>query len=350
MIRGELERALLHSDLKELKAIVDAELVELSSKIAWFGLSDQMSYAVLSYGKRLRPIMTLLSTASVGGEKKEAVDLALALELMHTATLVHDDVLDNDATRRGLSTVHKKWSVGEAILTGDALLSLALSLIVNYGREVLKVFSEAGMLLAEGEYLDLVSFRELSEEMYLKRIGRKSASLFRAATECGALIGKGSPLEVSTLSRFGENFGMAYQVRDDILDITDVETGEISPDLKQKRVTLPIIHLLSRMDEQEKEALYGDIEKLADETEPDRLACFNSVVQLLNEAGSLDYCIDKVNFYIQSALEEIQPIDDTVFKKHLTDMTRSLVIYPQAYAHQPPISRGIVRSEFQKRG
>jgi geranylgeranyl diphosphate synthase, type I len=327
-IHSDLEQTLLKPDLKELKRIVEAELVKVGSKIAWFGLSDQMNYAVLSYGKRLRPIMTLLSTASVGGDMNEATNLALALELMHTATLVHDDVLDNDATRRGINTVHKKWSVGEAILAGDALLSLGLNLIVHYNGEVLKTFSETGMSLAEGEYMDLKSSQNLSEEDYLKRIERKSASLFRASTKCGALIGKGSPLEISALASFGENFGLAYQIRDDIIDLIAFEGGKIPPDLKQQRINLPIIHVLPSLGEREKNAFQRNIEILSDKKGKDKIACFDTVLQILETQGSIDYCKNKVNFYVDSAIKNVQPLRNTAFKIHLIEMAESLRFAP----------------------
>ena len=317
---GGLEALLLQPEIKNYRAILDAELQKIGSKMKSFGLHDQMNYAVLSYGKRLRPIMTLLSCGSVGGNTDDAVDMALALELMHTATLVHDDVLDNDDTRRGLSTVHKKWSVGEAILAGDALLSLGLSLITDYDGDVLRVFSETGMRLAEGEYLDFISVNGVSEDQYLRRIEGKSASLFRAAAKCGALIGKGSERDVSALASFGENFGMAYQIRDDLADLADVN----STDLKQHRVTLPIIHLLKVLDDDYRRDFLETFGVLADGEKSDKSAC-ESILDLLNEKGSINYCKNKVNFYSDCAIKNIKPIDDSGFKRHLIEITESLL-------------------------
>jgi geranylgeranyl diphosphate synthase type I len=324
LIHSDLEQIMLQNEMKQMKSTIDAELAKLGSKIAWFGLSDQMTYALLSHGKRLRPIMTLLSTASVGGDRNEATKFALALELMHAATLVHDDVLDNDVTRRGICSVHKKWSVGEAILAGDAMLSLALSLIINYNGEVLKTFSETGMYLTEGEYMDLKSSRNLSEEDYLRIIERKSASLFRASTKCGALIGKGSPLEVTALASFGKNFGMAYQIRDDIMDLIASEGEEIPADLKQQRITLPIIHLYPALEESEEKELCRNIGILVDEKGRNKIACFQAVLQLLEVKGSIDYCKNKVNLFVDSAIRNIQPVKDTVFKRNLLEMVESL--------------------------
>jgi geranylgeranyl pyrophosphate synthase len=316
----DLEAILLQPELKKLRVLIDIELQKNAAKMGNFGLSDQINYAVQSYGKRLRPIMTLLSTGSVGGEIRQAVDLALALELMHTATLVHDDVLDNDEKRRGLSTVHRKWSVGEAVLAGDALLSLALSSITDYGRDVLNVFSETGMRLAEGEYLDFIAFNGVSEEQYLRRVEGKSASLFKAAAQCGALIGKGSELEVSSLANFGNNFGMAYQIRDDILDLANVDSN----DLKQHRITLPIIHLLRVLDKDCRNDVLATLEVLAD-SEKSNKAAYVTIIDLLNEKESIRYCQTKVNFYANCAIKSIQPVISSNFKTRLIEITESLL-------------------------
>jgi geranylgeranyl pyrophosphate synthase len=314
---------MLDDDLVKLRERVNAELLRLGSKIGSFGLCDQMNYAVLSYGKRLRPIMALLSTACVGGQMDEAIDVGLALELIHTATLVHDDVLDNDETRRGENTVHKRWSVGEAILAGDALLSLALSLVVKYPADVLTAFSETAMSLAEGEYLDLISFGNFSEEDYLRRVERKSASLFRASTTCGAIVGKGSELQVAALSSYGENFGMAYQIRDDILDIVASE-GKIPPDLRQQRANLPLIHLLRSLDDRGRDDVLKRIEDFGKEDDKDNLVLLNPVMTFLHEKGSVQYCKNKVNFYVESALTALEPINDTSSKRQLIEIAESL--------------------------
>lgn len=318
----DLEAVLLQPELKKLRAIIDMELQKTADKMGNFGLSDQMNYAVQSYGKRLRPIVTLLSTGSVGGEIKKAIDLALALELMHTATLVHDDVLDNDEKRRGLSTVHRKWSVGEAVLAGDALLSLALSLITDYDRDVLNVFSETGMQLAEGEYLDFIAFNGVTEEQYLRRVEGKSASLFKAAAHCGALIGKGSELEVSSLANFGQNFGMAYQIRDDIIDLADVG----STDLKQHRMTLPIIHLLRVLDEDCRNDVLATLEVLADDEKSNKTA-YSAILDLLNEKESFAYCQNRVNFYANCAIKSIHLVSNSNFKTYLIEITESLLFH-----------------------
>ena len=320
---SNLEQTILEPYLKDLREIVDSELAKLVSEISPFRLSEQMTYAMLSAGKRLRPILTLLSVGSVGGSLQDAKSLALSVEIMHAATLVHDDILDRDSMRRGVPTVHEKWSVNDAILTGDALLSLALSLITNFSGEVLKAFSEAGMRLAEGEYMDLDPPNSISEEIYVERIKRKSASLFRAATKCGALAGKGSPSEILALASFGENFGMAFQIRDDILDITGPEE-DLPNDLKEGRITLPLVHLFNTMTAKEKTEFCKSINLSTEEEILKRRTYFEEILRRLKENGSIDYCKNKINHYAKTAIANIEPLKNSVYKEHLRKLAESL--------------------------
>ena len=168
--------------------------------------------------------------------------IALAIELLHEASLVHDDILDNDSFRRNAMTVHAKWGIREAILVGDALASLSLNLAAEYGKEISKIISQTCLLLTDGEYIDtLMTNAELSEHDYFEKITKKSASLFKAATLCGAIVGGGSSLEKESLAEFGENFGIAYQIWDDLADVTSLRDGIVlTPNNFQ---TLPLIHM-----------------------------------------------------------------------------------------------------------
>ena len=318
---------MLQPEVSKLRAIVDFELSKLGTTIGNFGLSEQMNYAVLSLGKRLRPILTLLSSLSVGGNLDQTVNLAMGFELMHAASLVHDDVLDNDNVRRGEPALYKKWSVGEAILVGDALLSLALNLVSDYDRVILKVFAETGMKIAEGEHSDFMISHIFSEDEYLKRIKRKSAALFQASTKCGAIAGNGSEKEIIALANFGEDFGNAFQIRDDILDLTDefAFEGQIPSDLKQRRLTLPIIHLLNSLSETKKNHVLNLIETFASEDSSKNSTSYKNLMEELNKNGSLNYCKTKVNSYVNSAIKHIQPINNTVFKTNLIEIARSLM-------------------------
>lgn len=158
------------SYVENTKQLVESELSNLISRIAGIRLHEKMEYALLSHGKRLRPLMVILSAQSVGGNQDDVMSLALAIELLHTATLVHDDILDQDKFRRNVPTVHEKWSVNDAILVGDAMISLSINLAADYGREILKIGSETGLALCDGEYMDVsITSIKISENEYLEK-------------------------------------------------------------------------------------------------------------------------------------------------------------------------------------
>ncbi|NIV43766.1 hypothetical protein GWN49_02605, partial [Candidatus Bathyarchaeota archaeon] len=191
-----LDRKPFRSYLDMTRQTVETELSNLTSRFGNLNLQEKINYALLSHGKRLRPLMVVLSAQSVGGNQEDVMSLALGIELLHTATLVHDDILDQDKFRRDLPAVHEKWSINDAILVGDALITLAINLIADYGSVILKIVSQAGLALCDGEYIDVSAVStEMSEHEYFEKIGNKSASLFQAATWCGAIAGGGSDRE-----------------------------------------------------------------------------------------------------------------------------------------------------------
>lgn len=168
---------------------IESELKKFTSRLSERNLHPQIEYALLSEGKRLRPILAILSAETVGGNRNKVMPLALAFELMHTATLVHDDVIDQDETRRNKPALYRKWSVNDAILTGDALIALAVELASKYGEEILKTVARSALELCDGERMDITSsLKTATEESYFKRIGEKSASLFRTSTYCSTRL------------------------------------------------------------------------------------------------------------------------------------------------------------------
>jgi len=312
------------SYVENTKQLVESELSNFISKIADFRIHGKVEYALLSHGKRLRPLMVILSAQSVGGNREDVMSLALAIELLHNATLVHDDVLDQDKFRRGVPAVHAKWSVNDAILVGDAMISLAINLAADYGREILKIASETGLALCDGEYLDVSTTSiEMAENEYLEKIRKKSASLFQAATCCGAIAGGGSDFEVKCLADFGEHFGMAYQLNDDLSDITSLKDG-IPKDLRKRRISLPLIHLYKSSNLVEREKFLNDLQTLAREDCAVKKIALDRILQNLKSKGSLSYCTKKINEYIDQSIVDIQPLRDTEFKFHLIQMAKSL--------------------------
>lgn len=325
------ERAPLESNertyqtyIEETRTEMNFEISSLLRKVAHLRLNEKIVYVLRTQGKLLRPTLLLLSGQSVGVDREALKKLALAIELLHEATLVHDDILDNDSFRRNTAAVHAKWGVRDAILVGDALASLSLSLAAEYGREIAKVFSQTCLLLCDGECIDVsIESAELSETDYLEKITKKSGSLFSAATLCGAIAGGGSPLENDCLAMFGENLGLAYQIRDDLSDITSLREGTF-PKLNDLQ-TLPMIHLNNTASSSEKNVLQSFLSKKAEtgsgKITPEKLyAC-------LENAGSIAYCNERINGYLDRAVASLEPLKENIYKSYLIKMADSLRIW-----------------------
>lgn len=311
----------LKSYFAAAKILLDSQLEKLHPIIAELKLQKQIEYVMQTQGKRLRSATLLLSGESVGGKREELAKLALAIELLHSATLVHDDVLDGDVFRRNALSVHAKWSVKEAILVGDALASLSLRLCRGYRTEILDVMADTCLQLSDGEYMDIeLTNLNLSEENYLVKTKKKSGSLFKAAAECGALAGKGSPGEISALSSFGENYGIAFQIRDDIADVDSVK-NEIPPDINELRATLPMIYL-SRCGSTEIGELLKKWESVKTKQILDNSVFHELHVELRN-SGALSYCANRIDEFVINAIVSLDGLKDSPFKNYLIAMAQS---------------------------
>jgi octaprenyl-diphosphate synthase len=309
--------------LNVAKETVDSELKTLKSIVAPLRLQKLINYVLQTRGKRLRPALVLISGESVGGDRRDLRKLALAIELLHSATLVHDDILDGDLFRRNVMSVQAKWSIKEAVLVGDALASIAIGLCRNYRKEILDVFTNTCLQLSDGEYMDVEpTAATASEEYYLEKIRKKSASLFKASSACGALAGNGSPAEVHALAAFGENYGMAFQIRDDLEDLTWAE-GKAALGLSGVRGTLPIIHLYKTAQETAEELLC-ELESAEKNRFLDKQAFLGELRVKLERSGSIDYCVKKLNGYVDAAIEAQASLKESVYKRYLVQMAESL--------------------------
>ena len=273
----------------------------------------------MSQGKRLRPILVIVSAEAVGGRREDVMSLALAFELFHTATLVHDDIIDQDDLRRDLPALHKRWSVNDAILAGDALIALSIGLASQYGEEVLKVVSESALQICDGEYLETSLARNLTnEEIYYRVVQRKSASLFKAAAHCGALVGGGKPAEVLSLGGFGQSFGIAYQLRDDLLDLES--SLESIPGEGKIPLTLPLIRL--------RETSGGDqLEGLLDSLVAGHRGSAETVkaiLRMMKEYGVDNYCRNSFRQHLQGSIDCLSPLRESRSKRLLVKMAKSL--------------------------
>jgi octaprenyl-diphosphate synthase len=328
-VQSEYDKSGYHTYLDEARRVIDLELSNIMPRIADLGLCERIGYVLQTRGKRLRPTLVLLSAQSVGGSVETVKNLALAIELLHAATLIHDDILDQDLFRRNSPTVNAKWGVRDAVLVGDALASLSIDLTADYGKDITKIMSRTCLLLSDGEFMDVENARErLKESDYMKTIKRKSASLFKAATQCGAIAANASPDEIEALADFGENFGLAYQIKDDLSDIIPLANA-LPQDVNEFRANLPIIHLCESAKPKVKDELFQAITSMKAQSPHEKGITLDRMRKGLESTGSLQYCIDKINQYLDAAIDSLEPLKECVYKGYLVRMADSLGLRSQ---------------------
>lgn len=306
--------SLLNSQLNEVNECILEKMqspVSLIPKIA--------GYLVSLGGKRLRPLLTVAAAELCGYRGKRHVHLAACVEFIHTATLLHDDVVDESTLRRGMDTANALWSNKASVLVGDFLFSRAFELMVLDGSlDVLHILSQASSAIAEGEVLQLSSSHDLNltEETYLNIIGSKTARLFGAATEVGAIVAEAEEQKRKALSHFGYTLGLAFQLIDDVLDYAadQEKLGKtIGDDFREGKVTLPIILAYKQGIDREfwEEAFVGGVR--------DKSALTHAI-HLLKESGALLKTKHKAQFFIEEALKCLAIFPNCPLKIALEDL------------------------------
>lgn len=276
-------------------------------------------YLISLGGKRLRPLLTVASAELCGYKGGRHIRLAACVEFIHTATLLHDDVVDGSQLRRGNMSANAKWSNKSSVLVGDFLFSRAFELMIEDGSlEVLKILSEASSAIAEGEVLQLSSSHDLGldGETYLKIISAKTARLFSAATEVGAVIAGGEKSKRDTLAMFGQALGIAFQLMDDVLDYEadEEKLGKaIGDDFREGKVTLPIILAYEKGIEPIfwEEAFQGG--KRDDKN-------LSYAIHLLKKSGTLREAKEKAEGFVKEALRCLDIFPDSVLKEALKEL------------------------------
>ncbi len=276
-----------------------------------------------SGGKRLRALLTL-GSAKLTGYKDENRDINLAacVELIHSATLLHDDVIDESKLRRGSQTTNSIWGNQSSILVGDYLLSRCFEMMVEDGDlEVLKLLSSTSAKIAQGEVMQLQHKGEadLLEETYIDIINLKTASLFSAATKTGACLSKSNDKEKKALESYGKNLGLAFQIADDALDYYAKEKlfgKEIGKDFFEGKVTLPLISIFQKGDDKEKSFL-TEIMKKEKRSEKD----FNETLTLINKYKAVEATFKKAEYFVNVSYDALAIFPDTEDKKILQNLT-----------------------------
>ena len=247
-----------------IKTLIEEELCHRLESREPISLYEPMRYTIAGGGKRLRPILVVLACEAVGGTIKDSLHAAVAVELLHNFTLVHDDIMDRDDKRRGRATVHKKWNESVAILAGDGLLALAYDSLMRIHSPRIKIigklFSEALLEVCKGQALDseFETRDQVAMADYFTMIDKKTAKLFAMACQIGALCGGGSESDAAKLRQFGEQFGRAFQVQDDLLDITSEEKilgKSFGSDIRQGKKTFLLIHAWQNASDNDRELM-----------------------------------------------------------------------------------------------
>ena len=304
-------RTLLKSDLEKTDKVL---IARLSSSVV---LINQISgYIIGAGGKRLRPLLLLLCAKATGYQGTHHHLMAVVIELIHTATLLHDDIVDESNTRRGQDTANQVWGNALSVLVGDFLYSRAFEMMVETNSiRIMQILSKTTNNIAEGEVLQLLNCKNasLSEAQYYQVVEQKTACLFQAAAQIGAILSDASEAQQSALKDYGLHLGNAFQIIDDMLDYkSDTKTigKEVGNDLAEGKTTLPIIYALKNTSGKQHALLIDAIEN-ADNSN------FEKVTEVLSAVNAFDYASKKAQESANLAKQSLQAIADSDFKDAL---------------------------------
>jgi len=298
-------------------------------------LYDASQHLIKAGGKRVRPFITIMATEAVGGNRIHALPVAASMELLHCFTLVHDDIMDRDEKRRGVSTVHTIWGTPLAILVGDILYAKAYAAALTTQKiqsiaphrllQILDIMTEATIAICEGQAQDM-QFEErqtITENDYFEMIGKKTAVLLKSSAQAGALIGGGTQDEVQRLGRYAYSAGLAFQVIDDILGLTASEATlgkPIGSDIREGKKTLIMIHARAHATP----AQQRQLDKILGNKHASK-SQMQSIVELVTALGSLEYAHTRARQLITQAKDELQTFHDTPAKASLLSLADYII-------------------------
>lgn len=315
----------MKADLKQIQVPIEAEMAEFEQKFRGLMkskvklLDHIMNYIVKRKGKQMRPMFVFLTAGITGGINESTHRGAALIELLHTATLVHDDVVDDSNYRRGFFSVNALWKNKIAVLVGDYLLSRGLLLSVdNEDFHLLKIVSNTVKEMSEGELLQIAKARKLdiTEDVYYQIIRQKTASLIASCCAVGASSNQNETELIDKMRTFGEKVGMAFQIKDDLFDYGEDEIGKpVGIDIKEKKMTLPLIYALNQSDWLEKRRIISLIRNKSEDKK-----AVNEVIDYVKKSGGLDYAKTVMNRYYQEALDILKSFPDSEYKTSLSNL------------------------------
>ena len=317
------------SFIENIRSLVESDWHEINQEIRLqldtdVGLISNISnYIINSGGKRLRPLLVLLvaKASQVDDKNHTRILAAIMIELIHTATLLHDDVVDDSNNRRGSKTVHQHFGNQSAILVGDFLYSRAFQVMVQIGQmRVMEIMADATNTIAEGEVLQLINSGnpDITEKQYLDVIYRKTGKLFEAGATIGAVLGNQSKLIESSLTEYGRNLGIAFQVIDDVLDYSSsFETigKDVGDDLAEGKPTLPLIYALERCEPKEQIIIRQAIQSKNTQN-------IDQIIEYIKSSGALALSAEKAKSLSDQAIESLEPLPESEYKNGLIELAQ----------------------------
>lgn len=310
--------------LKKYSESIDNEIDASLRTIDPSTLYEASNHLIKAGGKKLRPALVVLSSESVGGRSKDALKTAASMELIHTFSLIHDDIMDKDEMRRGKPSVHTIWGEPMAILAGDTLFSKAFETVLKTDTtnidpkrvvDALKIVVDSCIKICEGQALDIGFEGKLnvSEEEYMNMIYKKTAALIAAATKAGAILGGGTDEQIEALSEYGRLIGLAFQIQDDYLDVVSDEEDigkPVGSDIVEGKMTLMVVHSLANASKVDKERLIYILEANNEDLVDDAISIFNKY-------GSIEYTQNIARNNVKTAKELLNVLEDSDAKKSL---------------------------------
>jgi len=322
MIMQPVEKTATQPGFEEVKTLAADDMLAVDALIRQSLQSDvilvsQVSeYIVTSGGKRLRPLIVLLAAKALGYSGDKQIQAAAIIEFIHTATLLHDDVVDSSDRRRGKDTANTVFGNQASVLVGDFLYSRAFQMMVNVGRmQVMQILADATNTIAAGEVMQLMNVHDpdVTEQAYRKVIYRKTARLFEAGAKISAILADRDPADEAAMIRYGQNLGTAYQLVDDALDYdaSPEELGKnLGDDLAEGKPTLPLIYAMEKCTESERQMIRSAVE----EGGLDHLDEIHTVIE---STGALEYTAKRAQEAADIAIDALSSIPDSEYKEAL---------------------------------
>ncbi|MDD5326215.1 MAG: polyprenyl synthetase family protein [Phycisphaerae bacterium] len=303
---------LIKDELGQVRTLINEQMLCCADEA---GIGRLIEHLNSSGGKMIRPGLVLLAGIAIGKVTDKHIRIAAIVEMIHNATLLHDDVIDEGRTRRGQATVNSLWGNESAVLLGDFLLSRVFRMCADLEPEVVKIIATAAGRTCEGE-LRQIAQREnwqLNESEYLDIVTEKSAALFSSCCRLGGLLAGAGEDEVRRLSDFGLNLGIAFQITDDLLDIIgdEAKAGKtLGSDVDKNKLTLAVIHLLGTIDEKKRASVI------------DSLCNKAGMIEMLKSSGSLEYAHDKAQEFVTKAIAQLAGLKEGEAKNALIETAR----------------------------